>query len=460
MPSELETGIKKLLEDENAKALQTLLNDFNPFRVLGIETYEIRHSNTLAWLFDPAGSHKLGSAFLKAFLRSAASIEGENAQQSSVDDWLLSGSNQDFIVYREVTLSNLKAEYISAPELQENDLRVPNDKKRRALDILIEGPRWQVAIELKIRASQSENQLDDYRKAIKKRSPEKKNVFYYLSNNLDEDIPKPWIPLTWATNILPILRELSPSDSHVGFFIRCFTSSVEEHCEEGVKANLVNNLLKSHGPVLDRIKGIPGKEVNEIRKIITSDRSKRFIDTELLSRYTVSNKIRNNILLSFIAEDKALCILPDCEIPLLKFAIVTWPKISWLAHPRGCGALIEIENLRKSIRFKLLIRDRKASSPVPHAELRSQLASYIKSKKTSEFKWKGTDATIWTSKYLKSPECESAIEIRSFFYKNVAPVLNRFTSLVEEFNKTIVPHHRVTLSCTPCARRNKYDILC
>ena len=436
MPSELETGIEKLLEDESAKALQTLLNDFNPFRVLGIETYEIRHSNTLAWLLDPAGSHNLGSAFLKAFLRSAASIKGENAQQSSIDDWLLSGSDQGVIVYREVTLSNLEAEYISAPELQENDLHVPNGKKRRALDILIEGPRWQVAIELKIRAGQSKNQLDDYRKAIEKRSPEKENDFYYLSNNIEERIPKEWVLLTWATIILPILRELSPSDSQVGFFIRCFTSSVEEHCEEGVKANLVNNLLKSHGPVLDRIKGIPGKEVNEIRKIITSDRSKRFIDTELLSRYTVSSKNRNNILQRFVGEDKTLSILPDSKVRRLKFAISTWLEIPWLAHPQGCGALVEIDNPRNGIRFKLLIRDRDVSSQVPHAKRRRELASYIKNN-AKEIKWK-RHPTIWSSDYLRSPECESLGDIRFFFDKNVAPVLNRFTDMVKEFNKTIV----------------------
>ena len=435
MPGELETEVNKLLEDESAKKLKKLLHDFNPFRVLGVETYEIRHSNTLAWLLDPTGSHNLGSAFLRKFLKSAPRKEGES---TPITDWLRSSDDRNVIVHREISLPILKEQNISAAELQAEIESFQKRKKRRALDILIEGPSWRVAIEIKIRAGQSENQLDDYRKAIEKRSPEKKNYFYYLSNNLGEDIPNPWEKPTWASHILPILKELSPTDSQVDFFIRCFTSSVEEHCGEGPIADLVCNLLESYSPTLDRIKGRKLKEANEVRGIIWSNRDKRLIATKLLSRYTPSNKKRADILRSFVGSMEDFSMLnEDSSTTFLKFAMNTWLSKSWLEVPKSCGALVEIENERDEvIKFKLLIRDRGVSSQVPQAERRIQLASHIRNNST-EFNFNGDHATIW-SRNLRSPKCESVADIRVFFDETVRPVLERFTRMVEEFSKTIV----------------------
>ncbi len=57
--------IEKNLDLERIK-LQ--LHEFNPFDVLGIHHFEIRHSNFLAWMFDPSGTHRLGDYFLKGFI--------------------------------------------------------------------------------------------------------------------------------------------------------------------------------------------------------------------------------------------------------------------------------------------------------------------------------------------------------------------------------------------------------
>ena len=42
-------------------------NKFNPFDVLRYSDYEIRHSNVLAWLFQPDETHGVGDAFLRDF---------------------------------------------------------------------------------------------------------------------------------------------------------------------------------------------------------------------------------------------------------------------------------------------------------------------------------------------------------------------------------------------------------
>jgi hypothetical protein len=51
-----------------------MIDVFNPFNILAIENYEIRHSNVLAWLLNPNGNHGLGDYFLKKVLSQAVLI--------------------------------------------------------------------------------------------------------------------------------------------------------------------------------------------------------------------------------------------------------------------------------------------------------------------------------------------------------------------------------------------------
>jgi len=56
-----------VVESEELRQLESVLGQFNTFRVLGIEDAEIRHSNMLAWLLTPSESHGLGDRFLRRF---------------------------------------------------------------------------------------------------------------------------------------------------------------------------------------------------------------------------------------------------------------------------------------------------------------------------------------------------------------------------------------------------------
>src|SRR3990167_4503018 len=60
-------SFKKAKELE--KELPELLGKFNPFRILKMQDYEIRHSNVIAWLLDPKESHGLGAEILKKFIK-------------------------------------------------------------------------------------------------------------------------------------------------------------------------------------------------------------------------------------------------------------------------------------------------------------------------------------------------------------------------------------------------------
>lgn len=57
-----------VVDNDDLLELEQRIGRFNIFDALGIARVEIRHSNFLAWLLDPAESHGQGSLFLRAVL--------------------------------------------------------------------------------------------------------------------------------------------------------------------------------------------------------------------------------------------------------------------------------------------------------------------------------------------------------------------------------------------------------
>lgn len=69
MTDKQEQALKQfLLDSDSLKQLENWTDDFNLFDVLRITNMEIRHSNILAWMFDPNENHGLGDSFIKAFI--------------------------------------------------------------------------------------------------------------------------------------------------------------------------------------------------------------------------------------------------------------------------------------------------------------------------------------------------------------------------------------------------------
>src|SRR6516162_4467100 len=57
-----------VVENDDLLALESMIGRFNIFDALNISRVEIRHSNFLAFILDPAESHGQGQVFLKAVL--------------------------------------------------------------------------------------------------------------------------------------------------------------------------------------------------------------------------------------------------------------------------------------------------------------------------------------------------------------------------------------------------------
>lgn len=56
------------LNNDNLEKLKARVNRFNPLKVLKVQDQEIRHSNILAWLFNPKENHNLDDRILKRFI--------------------------------------------------------------------------------------------------------------------------------------------------------------------------------------------------------------------------------------------------------------------------------------------------------------------------------------------------------------------------------------------------------
>lgn len=112
---------------------------FNIFRVLRFEYGELRHSNMLAWLFDPTQSHGLGDLFLRRWLMRIlleSKVDSNTLNPVDVD----SGGFVSVDVYRESWHIDL---VILIKTLQKES--------------------WVIAIENKVLSTQGEGQLARYR---------------------------------------------------------------------------------------------------------------------------------------------------------------------------------------------------------------------------------------------------------------------------------------------------------
>lgn len=109
----------------------------NVFTVLNLNRHELRHSDLLAWLLDPQGSHGAGDRFLKGFLRL---LEQRNC-----------GTLPD-----------------KASELDWSDVQMRREFAH--IDVLLLSERHQVAIivENKLYARERDRQMSDYRRYVER----------------------------------------------------------------------------------------------------------------------------------------------------------------------------------------------------------------------------------------------------------------------------------------------------
>lgn len=130
---------KFIANNYDLENLEAKLKEFNPFEVLKVDQYEIRHSNVISWLLNPSENHNLGDSFIKKFLAEVI-INNENLET-------------DFTVF-------------NAQEISYHDFIIRREWKDIDIFITSKANKLAIIIENKIHATESKEQLEKYLKSV------------------------------------------------------------------------------------------------------------------------------------------------------------------------------------------------------------------------------------------------------------------------------------------------------
>jgi len=151
---------KFVLDSEELARLEELTSQFNIFEALGLVRQEIRHSNFLAWLMNPAQTHGLGDYFLKGFLFKTsveARMRGiETISPVDVDVW----------------------------DLTETEIR--REWKNIDITLLEEPKKFVCVIENKVHSGEHSDQLRCYRKVVEREFPDYTRHYVLLNVSGEE----------------------------------------------------------------------------------------------------------------------------------------------------------------------------------------------------------------------------------------------------------------------------------
>lgn len=220
-----------LLDSECLKQLDNWADDFNLFDVLKITNMEIRHSNILAWLFDPNENHGLGDSFIQSFMTKVVSKCDHNRYNSF--DLLL----QDFYSYQ-----------------------IYREYHHMDLVLLSREEKTVCIIENKIWAGESPTQLNEYREKAKKEYLDCDNIIYIFltpDGRVASD-PENWIAMSYGEVVeaLETVVKAKKVRDEVGLVIANYISTVRKNVMREKDPELVkvcNEIYNKHRSALKLI---------------------------------------------------------------------------------------------------------------------------------------------------------------------------------------------------------------
>ena len=180
MRNEVEYQLKELILDDDFNSLQNLVNEeVNLMEILRVSHRELQHSNFLAWLFDPAETHKLGDFVLKEFIK---------------------------LYFKENEFQNLGNEsglsVFDFVHLDFDDLVIHREMQNIDLLFLSKKNEFCMMIENKIYSGEGKGQLRKYRNIIETRySDYKHKIYIYLSledQNINDQDSKHYVQLNYG----------------------------------------------------------------------------------------------------------------------------------------------------------------------------------------------------------------------------------------------------------------------
>jgi len=194
--SEMLAALERFVVDnDDLLALEAAIGKFNIFDALDVARAEIRHSNFLAFILDPAESHGQGQLFLKAVLMDL------------------------------LKAAPLGLRPFSPIELDGIDLRgVEVRREWQHIDLLIEcqQPAFVVAIENKIGSHEHSDQLPRYKATIQSHYRSFRQLYVYLTPKGDEPSQDVWVPYSYADIFRVLTRARKTFQNAIGDEVHVF----------------------------------------------------------------------------------------------------------------------------------------------------------------------------------------------------------------------------------------------
>lgn len=307
--------------------LHSKFNRFNPFKILKVDKFEIRHSNMISWLLDPKGNHHLSSFFVSKVL-SKTFVKTENEDLISKYNFikLHKQSLQDLEVFREVQTS-----------------------KNKRIDILAisESQKIVILIENKYKSSESDGQLQNYLDFVNHKYEGYTIIPIFLS--LDGSAPshKEYFVLDYG-DILNILKgQLEINSEYTSSTIKDFLSYYIDILEgelvrDEEDIELALTIYKNHkdavdflclsgdgkvagkfanNNLLDAVKGLSAEEKEDLGKIYTN-----YAETLTFIR-EAGNSVMREAFLQFVTQNQ---IQTDCyheHIRIPSFIFPEWKQL-------------------------------------------------------------------------------------------------------------------------------------
>lgn len=242
----------KLVNDVGFDKVELGLKEANIFAILGMQRMEIRHSNFLAWMFDPSGNHGMGNTFLQRFLRDISLESPINGKASFA-----------------ITDTSPKTAEIR--------------REWKHIDILIILEKHVVCIENKVGGSDHANQLSKYKNVVNEHFPNNDAVFVYLTPDgrppNDRDQREHYISYSYANiadhadRVLDLHGRSLPSN--IKTYIEDYTLNIRRNLMQQDHLNvLAQQLYANHREVLDFIFDNKPDVINQAKAYF----AKRLID--------------------------------------------------------------------------------------------------------------------------------------------------------------------------------------
>jgi len=242
-----------VVDNDDLLELEELIGRFNIFDALGIARVEIRHSNFLAWLLDPAESHGQGSIFLKAVLM-------DLFKQAPVDKRPLSPVDLDGLELRGVQVR----------------------REWRGIDVLItsRNPEFAVAVENKIESGEHGNQLARYEGTIEQEFPDlpaQNRVFVFLTPEGEEASSEHWVPYSYGDLHRVLGRCCRANQGAIGQEVRVFldhylhlirSQSMDDPRIDELCKRIYSNHRQALQLIYDRVGPVEGGLLEDVEQLL------------------------------------------------------------------------------------------------------------------------------------------------------------------------------------------------